>query len=422
MFYLLGRWLMPSPLLAILLAWALVPSSSIAQSATASPSLGDLYQLAWQRHPAFAAQSARQSQFAASSALAQSVIAGAPTASLGHRNDAVSSPGTRSGLREWEMGVSTPLAIGARRRFAIETATQQAEVYTADVQRAQWLLAGEVRAAYWTWQLSHIEHLLLNDDLRRAEVLVADSQRRTKAGETPRVDTLQAQSALNLVRINLAESLQKEAEALAALQRLTGTETLSKISESTLSAYQIEAQKLDQVTSHPWLSSLVSQLTLSKTKLQTLLQVKGDAPALGTGFSRETSNTSAAQTTARVTLSFALGTQTRFAPRIAEASAEAIENEVVLMRATDQLSQELLVAKTALENARKKMFAARERAATSTETAELFAKAFSLGELEMPVRLRAEAERAAAVLAMNRAVIEHASAISKLNQILGYLP
>lgn len=417
MFYVLG-WRLLFPLLSMLI----VPSLSWSQTAKISPALADLHQLAWQRHPAYAAQALRQTQYAANSELAQSSIAGVPSASVGYRSDAVSSPSGRSGLREWEMGVSTPLALGARRRFATETAMLQAQIYASDIQKTQWALAGELRDVYWAWQLSHIEHLLLDDETRRAEALLTDSQRRTKAGETPRVDTLQAEAALNLVRVNSAESLQREAQALSALQRLTGAQSLVHVSESLLSAYQIETQRSEQASAHPWLASLDSQLQLSKKKLQTLLQVKGDPPTLGTGFSRETSNTTAAQTTARVTLSFALGTETRFVPKISEASAEAIESEIALLRATEQLAQDIVVAKTSLDTAQQKMQAASARAAASTETAQLFAKAFALGELEMPVRLRAEADRASAVLAVNRAVIERAAAISKLNQVMGYLP
>lgn len=417
MFYVLGRWLL-FPLLSMLV----VPSVSWSQTAPISPTLAGLHQLAWQRHPAYAAQALRQTQYTTNSELAQSVIAGTPSASVGYRSDAVSSPSGRSGLREWEMGVNTPLALGARRRFATETAMLQAQLYASEIQRTQWALAGELRDAYWAWQLTHIEHLLLDDEVKRAGVLVADSIRRTKAGETPRVDTLQAQAALNLVQVNLAESLQKEAQSLSALQRLTGAQSLAQVSESLLSAYQMETERSEQSSAHPWLASLDSQLQLNKTKLQTLLQVKGDPPTLGTGFSRETSNTTAAQTTARVTLSFALGTETRFAPKISEASAEAIESEIALLRATEQLTQDLVVAKTSLDIAQKKMQAASARAAASKETAQLFAKAFALGELEMPARLRAEADRAAALLAMNRAVIERAAAISKLNQVMGYLP
>jgi cobalt-zinc-cadmium efflux system outer membrane protein len=93
-----------------------------------------------------------------------------------------------------------------------------------------------------------------------------------------------------------------------------------------------------------------------------------------------------------------------------------------LLRSTELVAQEIALAKRALESANIKKRLAQDRAATSTETAQLFAKAFALGESDMPTRLRIEADRASAVLAMNRAVIEHAVAISKLNQLLGYLP
>jgi cobalt-zinc-cadmium efflux system outer membrane protein len=341
---------------------------------------------------------------------------------VGYRSDAVSATPARSGLREWELGVNTPLALGDRRRYASETARLQQQVYAAEVQKLQWLLAGELRDAYWLWQLAHIEHQLADDETLRAQTLVNDSERRTKAGETPRVDTLQAQSVLGLARVNLSETLQKEAQALTVLQRFTGAQPLVALTEAALSAYQIEVLKAEPITTHPWLFNAQSQFLLSKTKLETALRVRGDAPTLGTGFSRETSNGSSAQTTARVSLSFALGSDKRYAPKIAEASADAIESEIVFLRSTEQLAQDISLAKVALQSANNKKRLAQARAATSTEAAQLFAKAFALGESDMPTRLRIEADRASAVLAMNRAVIEHAVAISKLNQLLGYLP
>jgi outer membrane protein, heavy metal efflux system len=420
MFYCLRRWLLPLLLLAPHLVWSQSPP--MAKTTPVSPSLAHLYAAAWQRHPAYAALAARDAQYAASSQLAQSVIAGVPSASVGYRSDAVTSAASRTGLREWELGINTPLALGDRKRLAGETARAQQEAYAAEVQKTQWLLAAELRDVYWAWQLAHIEHLLLDDEVARAQTLANDSQRRTQAGETPRVDTLQAQSVLGLARVNLAESLQKEAQALAALQRLTGAAPLAKVSEAALSSYQLEVLKTEPIASHPELAAAQSQWLLSKAKLEAALRVKGEPPTLGTGFSRETTTGTSAFTTARLSLNFALGSDKRYAPKIAEASAEAIEREIILLRSTEQVAQEIALAKLALESANTKKRLAQDRAATSTETAQLFAKAFALGELDMPTRLRVEADRASAVLAMNRAVIEHAVAISKLNQLLGYLP
>lgn len=423
MFSYLRRWC-PALLLVIpYLAWA--QSAEVAKTTPVSPaslSLENLYAAAWQRHPAYATLAAREAQYATSRQLTQSVIAGTPSASVGYRSDAVTSAATQSGLREWELGISTPLALGDRKRIASEAARLEQEAYAAEVQKVQWLLAAELREAYWAWQLAHIEHLLLDDEVARAQTLANDSQRRTQAGETPRVDTLQAQSVLGLARANLSESLQKEAQALAALQRLTGPTPLAKVSEVALSSYQLELPKTEPVPVHPVLASAQSQWQLSKTKLEAALRVQGEPPTLGTGLSRETTMGSSAFTTARLSLSFALGSDKRYAPKIAEANAEAIEREIAFLRSTEQLTQDISLAKHALESAKNKKRLAEARAATSTETAALFAKAFALGESDMPTRLRIEAERASALLAMNRAVIEHAAAISKLNQLLGYLP
>ena len=65
---------------------------------------------------------------------------------------------------------------------------------------------------------------------------------------------------------------------------------------------------------------------------------------------------------------------------------------------------------------------AAERSRLAADTQALLAKAFALGELDLPARLRAENERFDAELALRRSRVEVGRAISRYNQAVGVLP
>jgi len=63
-----------------------------------------------------------------------------------------------------------------------------------------------------------------------------------------------------------------------------------------------------------------------------------------------------------------------------------------------------------------------ERARLSTEVQALVAKAYRLGESDLPTRLRADSEKFEADLSLARARVGLQRAVSQLNQALGLLP
>ena len=75
-----------------------------------------------------------------------------------------------------------------------------------------------------------------------------------------------------------------------------------------------------------------------------------------------------------------------------------------------------------MTSAERRISALTERERLANEVATLYAKAYRLGELDLPTRLRAEGERANASLALSRARIELKHAISRANHSLGLLP
>ena len=116
------------------------------------------------------------------------------------------------------------------------------------------------------------------------------------------------------------------------------------------------------------------------------------------------------------------GGSQRTAPRIAQASAELAEAQASIPLLRRQLQAEAASTQAAVISAERRIDALTERERLANEIAALYAKAYRLGELDLPTRLRAEGERANANLALSRARIEVKLAISRVNQSLGLLP
>ncbi|MFM9880034.1 MAG: TolC family protein, partial [Burkholderiaceae bacterium] len=79
-------------------------------------------------------------------------------------------------------------------------------------------------------------------------------------------------------------------------------------------------------------------------------------------------------------------------------------------------------ALAATENARSALALANERAALSSQAHALIAKSYRLGESDLPTRLRFEADKFDADLALARAIADAQRAVSRLNQAYGLLP
>lgn len=116
------------------------------------------------------------------------------------------------------------------------------------------------------------------------------------------------------------------------------------------------------------------------------------------------------------------GTAARNQPRITAANAELIEAQASSLLERQKLESEIKSAEVELDQLREIEELAAERFRLAAETQALFAKAFSLGELDLPLRLRAENERFDAELALTRTRLEVGRAISRLNQSLGVFP
>jgi outer membrane protein, heavy metal efflux system len=393
-----------------------VPSSASASallSAATPLTLSVAFRIAVSRQPWASARDEREREQLAREAVADSWLADVPTIGSGFKT------GNRDGLREFEIEISAPIASPSRRSILLATARSESESYRANVEQEKLKLAGLVRDAYWAVQLAAVERDLASDEVQRSEQLAADSSRRTKAGESARVDTLQAQAAVQTTYSARIAAEQRHEATKQTLRALIGVRGASALADSEETRSTARASALDE---HPSLKLAAKTVQLARAKLNEVLVLTNTAPSVSFTLANERTNSSASATTARIGVSVPFGGSQRATPRIAQANAELAESQATIQLTRQQLEADATTAEATVSSIERRIATLSERSRLATEVAELYAKAYRLGELDLPSRLRSEGERASANLALSRARIELKHALSRVNQSLGLLP
>ncbi len=388
-------------------------ASTGVSASTASISIAEAFQLALAQQPWTLAASERQRELQSREALADSWLADSPSIASGLK------AGNRDGARELEIEISAPIATASRRSLQRASVRGESAVYTASVAQLSLKLAGEVRDAYWAVQLAASELALADDEVKRAEMTATDSARRTAAGDSARVETLQAELNVQTLRSTRVEVEQRLLAARQVLRGLIGDAASRGLSDQS----EVRDSSAQQVhDDHPALLLATQSSQLARAKLNEASSLTNGAPTVSFALTNERSNAGGNASTARIGISVPFGGSQRAAPRIAQAGAELTEAQASMLLLRRQLQAEAASAQAAVTSAERRISALTERERLANEVATLYAKAYRLGELDLPTRLRAEGERANANVALNRARIELKHAISRANQSLGLLP
>ncbi len=390
---------------------ATAPSGVTASSA--SVSITEAFQLALALQPWTLAASERQRELQSREALADSWLADSPTIASGLKT------GNRDGLRELEVEISAPIATASRRSLQRASVRGESAVYAANLAQLALKLAGEIRDAYWAVLLAASELTLADDEVKRAELVATDSARRTAAGDSARVDTLQAELTVQTLRSTRVEVEQRLLAARQVLRGLVGDAASRGLSDRAEARGNGTQQVRDD---HPTLLLASQSSLLARAKLSEASGLTNAAPTVSFALTNERSNGVANASTARIGISVPFGGTQRATPRIAQAGAELAEAQASIPLLRRQLQAEAGSTQAAVISAERRIDALTERERLANEVASLYAKAYRLGELDLPTRLRAEGERANANLALSRARIELKHAISRANQSLGLLP
>lgn len=379
----------------------------------AAPGLREAVESAWARQPASRALPARQEELAAKRSAASALFPKPPSVTLAQRTDRFDR---NDGDNETEAEVSLPLWMPGTRDNARRLAAAESGRLDVDQRAAKLKLAGEVREAYWQARLAQNEHTLVEHEAHEAAVLAQDVQRRVQAGDLARADLNRAQSAERLASITAAEAQARAFRALKLFATLTGLAQLPEASEQAADSGQ-------PADDHPQLAASGAAVAVSQARLAQAGADRRDPPELSFGVRRERPTArDAYDNSLRVAIRIPLATDSRNGPRIAAANAELIEAETALALDRERVQAGIDAARTEFEQARRIETLAGQRARLATDTRDLYAKAFRLGERDLPTLLLVENEHFDAELALSRARLEAGRAASRLNQALGLLP
>lgn len=369
---------------------------------------------AWERHPAARALSARQDEFAARRNAADSFLSAAPAATLANRNDRLQRD---TGQREWEAGIALPLWLPGYQARTLALIEREQSAYAALIEQARWKLAGEVREAWWQAMLAANEREVARSRADAARQIAVDVERRVRAGDLPRMDGNQARSAEAAADAALAEADSRAHRAARGFLALTGLPALPA------PATMAEQRRKMAADEHPQLAPLERAVAAARARLDIAAKNVRDLPELTLGVRRERPLAEAGwEGSTIIGVRIPLATDARNRPKIAAANADLIEAEALLPYEQSRLEAEQDAATRELERTAEALARAEHRYALTGEIRREYARAFALGNIDLPQRLRIEADAFDAELSAARARIEAARAVSRYNQAIGVLP
>lgn len=380
------------------------------------------FDLAWSRQGASHALP-EQRLAAAARQVAAGAWTPAPAAiEIGGRSDRFSQ---NRGAAELELGLAIPLWLPGERAAGRAQAGIEAGLLEDRLAVLRWQLAGEIRAAWWAWQLAHEDVLLADGELAAVQRLHDDVARRVKAGDLARADHYQAAAALAAAQAGQVDAGFRLAKAAAGLQALSGLvpelppRSLSGLVGEPLPAPQGE----DWLEAHPALRLHLTQAELAR-QTQSLARTRSRANPevmLATRRERGARDESGEQSWS-IGLRIPLSSGSQHAAVIADANALLIGAELALARERERLLLAARLSQQQWQAAEQRRLASEARARLSRDSLGFFAKSFQIGETDLPTRLRVEQEAFAAERALQRARVEQAAALSDYRQALGLLP
>ena len=357
------------------------------------------------------AQAARDRQYDAQLSASQSWVPDPPTLTISSRGDQID---TNNGLREWEAEISQPIWLWGQRERAQDVAQSEREAGTQRFAAGRWQLAGELREAWWEARLAEAEQNEAERKSKEAAQLETDVRRRVKAGDLAPLDLNQVRSSVAIAKTDVLRTQTAVARTLAQFQALSKGAPLPDVPEVLV------AGKAEPVSEHPALASLAATIAAAQAKFR---QVSGDtrnAPEIGLTLTRERSNFSEPyQTLAKVALKIPFGSESRNQPRIAAANADWVEAQLSAEQTQRKLEAAIASNQLELEQSQQAVLLVQERLQLVEQSFSWVDRSFRAGQLDLPARLKSEADLASARLALTRAKLEAARAISRYNQALG---
>ena len=371
----------------------------------------DAVESAWNRQPARQAQVARGAELDGKRNAADALTPGPPALFVGQRTDKANS---NAGRREWEIELSTPLWLAGQQGRQRAVVAAEIDADAAPRASLKWKISGEVRQAWWQARLADAERGVARQRSDSASALALDVARRVKAGDLSRVDANRARAGEQTAQVALGEAETRAFRELQQFTALTGLALLPSVDEPGATR---------PATLHPQSIAARQQVTLAQERLAYAGATRRDAPELSVALTRERNTFDERfDNSIMLRLKMPFATDARNQPRMAAAEAERAEADAAQALENGRIEADIAGARREDEQAQSTLQLSAARAELARDTYQLLDRAFKLGELDLPARLLAEAERFEAERNLIRARIEAGHAISTLNQALGVLP
>jgi outer membrane protein, heavy metal efflux system len=384
-------------------------------AASGAVSLGAALDATWQRAVAARQADGQRRLAEAEGRAANRLWAAPPTLELSHRSDRLQH---NAGRREWEVGIAVPLWLPGQKAARASTADAAAAQAQAAAQVARLRLAGEVREA--AWQVAALQADLAQAEAQATSLweLTNDVERRVRAGDLARADSLAAQAEHLAASAALADARQQLWAARARWTLLTGLTALPDLSGATT-----PDTALPDLAQHPEWQFASQSTELARQRLNLVRHSRRDAPELTLGVRQDMPGRGEpAQGSLVVGLRWPFGTDDRNQPLEAAAWSEVDIVQTQAQRLRERLDSDRASASEALRSAQAQLDAETARARLLRERAALIDQSFRAGETPLPDLLRALAAAAQADLAVTRQTTTLGLSRARLQQALGILP
>ena len=370
---------------------------------------------AWQRAVAARESDGQRRRAEAERAVAARFWAAPPSLELSHRNNRLQN---NAGKRESEIGLAIPLWLPGQRAARAGAAEAAAALALAAEQVARLQLAGELREAAWQLAALQAEASEADTQTTALKQLADDVERRVRAGDLARTDTLAAQAEHLAASVLQSDVRQRLQAGRARWTLLTGPMAAPDLTAATWSdAVPATA------AAHPALQLASQSAELARKRVELMRRSRRDAPELTVGVRQDVpGRAEALQGSLVVGLRLPFGNDDRNRPLEAAALAELDVAEAHEHRLRERLGSDIASAGEAQRSAAAQRDAETARARLLRERASLIDKSFRAGETQLPDLLRALAAAAQADSAVARQTAALGLAHARLQQALGVLP
>ncbi|HPX88705.1 MAG TPA: TolC family protein [Methylophilaceae bacterium] len=345
---------------------------------------------------------------------ANSFLPSAPAVSAGLQNDAV---GSNRNLSQWEVGLDLPIWLPGQ-KTARTTLAQGAQIELDKTSANLSLdIAGQVRDAVWSLGMAINEAELQDARHKAAQDLLADVEKRWKAGELAKTDVMLAQNGTLLAKAALIKANAEVKHAEHRYWILTGLKELPNTFEEPLNSKEM----IDD--SHPWLAESAAKIEIAnhhrslsaieqRENPQVMLNVRHERGAFDSLYNDSVG----------VAIRVPLDAKVRSAPMMANA-------EMAIAQAMSEHEQRQRLLESAFHEAQHNLEVIREEIEIlqaqhklSQESLQLAKKSFALGESDLIDLLRIQATAYESERALKSRQTQMQWHIARYNQAIGVLP